>query len=111
MSLTDDTSHLLMSASNSSRLAKSKTMLVTCDTSQSGMSVLPAAPQPVPPEEQQFPPDGTASRQLFTAVCSAALLVKGAASDPRTKTPAMKNSRASITRREREANTISAWDP
>ena len=52
-------------------------MLVTCDTSQSGISTKPAAPQSAPPVEQHFSPEGTASRQLSTAALSAALSANG----------------------------------
>ena len=54
-----------------------KDMSVTCDTSHSGMSTLPAAPQSAPPSEQHFSPEGTAVRQLVTASERAALLVNG----------------------------------
>jgi hypothetical protein len=54
-------------------------MFVTSDTSQSGISALPAAPQSAPPAEQQFSPEDTAARQLLTAVCKAAELVNAAA--------------------------------
>jgi hypothetical protein len=54
-------------------------MLVTSETSQSGISALPAAPQSAPPAEQQFSPEDTAARQLLTAVCKAAELVNAAA--------------------------------
>ena len=48
-------------------------MLVTFDTSQSGISARPAAPQFAPPVEQHFTPEDTAARQLSTAVLSAVL--------------------------------------
>mmetsp|Transcript_7271 Transcript_7271/g.32021 ORF Transcript_7271/g.32021 Transcript_7271/m.32021 type:complete len:248 (+) Transcript_7271:222-965(+) len=52
-------------------------MLVTCDTSQSGISTKPAAPQSAPPVEQHFSPEGTAARQLSTAALSAVLSANG----------------------------------
>ena len=47
-------------------------MLVTCDTSHSGISTVPAAPQSAPWLQHATPVASTA-RQLFTAVFSAAL--------------------------------------
>jgi hypothetical protein len=55
-------------------------MLVTSDVSQSGMSMLPAAPQSAFICEQQFSPEGTAAIQLSTATFRVAELEKNGAS-------------------------------
>ena len=70
---------------NADLTENSPDMSVTRLVSQSGMSALPAAPQSAPPDEQQFSPEGTALRQLSTAVFSAALSANAAASAPGTR--------------------------
>ena len=62
------TSHFAMSTLNEDHPLNSPDMSVIADTSQSGMSALPAGPQLAPPEEQQFSPEGTAERQSSIAV-------------------------------------------
>jgi hypothetical protein len=56
--------------------ANNASMLVTNDVFQQGMSLLPAAPQSAGfiVREQQLSPEGTAARQLSTAIFSAAEL-------------------------------------
>jgi hypothetical protein len=61
-------SHPEMSKLKEPLFWNSPDMSVIADTSQSGMSVLPAGPQFAPPVEQQFLPEGTAERQCSTAV-------------------------------------------
>jgi|TARA_B110000977_G_scaffold200613_3_gene291813 hypothetical protein len=69
--VTELTSQPEMSTLNEVASMNSSAMFVTSDVSQSGMSTFPAAPQSAPHVEQQFFPEGTAVRQLSTAVRSA----------------------------------------
>ena len=74
MSVTALTSQAEMFWSNATRWRKSSEKFVTPVTFQSGMSTEPATPQSAPADEQQEAPvpSGVASRQLSTAVLSAA---------------------------------------
>ena len=85
MLVTLETSHLEMSWLNSFPTFwpwNRSSMLVTWETSQSPIAAWPPAPQSAPPPPsdlglQQSRPEGTARRQLSTAVLSAALSAKG----------------------------------
>ena len=77
MLFTFEVSHREISWLKSYLSLNSSSMLVTSDTSQSGMSVAHAAPQSAPPAEQQFSPEGTAARQSSTACLRAAEVLNG----------------------------------
>ena len=85
MSVTELTSHRDMSALKDPLPLNKKDMSVTRDTSQSAISVVPAAPQSAPRLQHATPVASTA-RQLSTAVFSAVLSANGAANAPGTPT-------------------------
>ena len=70
--------HLEMSWLKLDAPDKRFSMLWTWLTSQSGMSVEPAAPQFATPVEQHFSPVGTSLRHELMAALRALLLVNGA---------------------------------
>ena len=77
MLVTELTSHRDMSTLNCAFPENKSSMFVTRDTSQSGMSTIPAGPQSAPHSEQHLSPEDTAWMQLFTALTSAALSGNG----------------------------------
>ena len=91
ISVTELTSQLEMSALKADAPENMPFMFVTELTSQFGISKFPAGPQST--VAQHVTPVVSTSKQFCTAVINSQSSVKGAASEPTIKTPAVKKSR------------------